>query len=187
MGISINSYTRRRVLYGLQIFLASSFIPHYVSAASKYIFSKEKYKIISGYRDSLGVNNFGLFRLDGRKIFSIKLDWRSHGSDFISFNKEIVVYPRRPGNKILIIDANNGLLKRIIQAKKGYHYYGHGAFSLLDRYLYVTENKFNYSDSRSGIIVIYDTQKNYKRIVEYKSYGIGPHEIKVSSDKKFNV
>ena len=183
METSKQKISRRRLFYLLNMFLANAFIAKPVSAVDKHIFSNRKYKIMSGYRDIQGFDNFGLFRFDGKKVFSVKLNWRSHDSEFVNKKKEIVVFPRRPGKKIIIIDAKEGILKNEITSKKGYHYYGHGTYSDSRKYLYASENNYTYTDSKSGIIGIYDTENNYKRIGEFSSYGIGPHEIKMSSDE----
>ena len=79
-----------------------------------------------------------------------------------------------------MLNKKSNRISKIIHAPDYRHFYGHGVYCDKTKFLYVTENNYNFDDERSGIISIYDPFKNYKRIGELKSNGIGPHEIKIN-------
>ncbi|KIN61224.1 Twin-arginine translocation pathway signal [Sulfitobacter noctilucae] len=57
----------------------------------------------------------------------------------------------------------------------GRHFYGHGAFSSDGHLLFTTENDFEAGRGRIGV---WDTRAGYRRIDEWDSGGVGPHDIK---------
>ena len=125
-------------------------------------------------------NFFGCFNLDGSLKYKINLECRGHDIVIIKDLNDICLLTRRPNNKLIVINKDNGEVKKIISAPEGRHFYGHAAYNNLKKLLYVTENNYNFDDERSGVIAIYDPFKNYNRIGELKSNGIGPHEIKIN-------
>lgn len=54
------------------------------------------------------------------------------------------------------------------------HFYGHGAFSSDGRLLYTSENDF---EAGRGMIGLRDAAQGYRKIGEWPSDGIGPHEL----------
>lgn len=89
-------------------------------------------------------------------------------------NRDLAVMGRRPSECFWILDAHTGAIKHACQAEVNRHFYGHACYSADGRWLYVTEN-----DTRSyaGKIGVYDAQADYRKVNEYSSHGIGPHEI----------
>lgn len=84
------------------------------------------------------------------------------------------IVARRPDRFVEIRRSRNGEKIHHINAIRGRHFYGHGAFDQTGRYLFLTENDF---DRGRGVVGIYDAQDHYKRIDEIPSGGIGPHDI----------
>ena len=157
------------------------FIPLYFYLTKKlFAFKKDKnYNIVAPYTKGSD-HHLGVFDTYGNKNFDIKLDARAHEILFIKEKNCILVFPRRPGTVILVIDITSGAVIKKILSPDNSHFYGHGAYSNKERLLFVTENKYKYSDERSGSIAIYDPFKNFLRVGELKSRGLGPHEIKIS-------
>ncbi len=62
-----------------------------------------------------------------------------------------------------------------LTAPAGRHFYGHGAFSAGGDLLFTTEN--DYANAR-GLIGVWDARNRYRRLTEFPSGGIGPHDIK---------
>ena len=63
----------------------------------------------------------------------------------------------------------------------GSHFYGHGVFSADGRTLFATENDY---ESGQGVVGIYDASERFQRLGEYRSHGIGPHELILMPDGK---
>ena len=94
---------------------------------------------------------------------------------------DVAVMGRRPSEWFWVLAADSGKLKYSIKAEANRHFYGHACYSLEGDLLYVTEN--NTSDF-SGVIGIYDVASGYKKIGEFATQGIGPHEIVMHPDGK---
>ncbi|MBB3106991.1 hypothetical protein FHS24_001508 [Psychrobacter luti] len=94
-------------------------------------------------------------------------------------NRDVVVMGRRPSEKFWVLDTANGQVKFAIKASSNRHFYGHACYILDGKLLYVTEND---TISLDGKIGIYDADDNYKKIAEFDSHGIGPHELIMHPD-----
>lgn len=94
-------------------------------------------------------------------------------------NTHVAVMGRRPSEGFWVLDAHSGELLYSIKAETNRHFYGHACYSLEGDLLYVTEN--NTLDF-SGVIGIYEVASGYKKIGEFASQGIGPHEIVMHPD-----
>ncbi len=103
---------------------------------------------------------------------------RLHGISKHPHRNEVVAPSRRPGDELFVFNMDDQSI-RVIQASNGRHYFGHGVFSPDGRHFYAVENAF---DDERGVIGVYDTQSAYKRIGEFDSGGIGPHEVKLHPD-----
>ena len=94
-------------------------------------------------------------------------------------NRDVVVMGRRPSEKFWVLETATGQVKKAIEASINRHFYGHACYSLDGNLLYVTEND---TVSLDGKIGIYDAYDNYKKVAEFDSYGIGPHELIMHPD-----
>ena len=94
-------------------------------------------------------------------------------------NRDVVVMGRRPSEKFWVLDTATGQVKFAIKASTHRHFYGHACYSLDGKLLYVTEND---TISLDGKIGIYDADDHYKKIAEFDSHGIGPHELIMHPD-----
>jgi len=117
----------------------------------------------------------------GSILFSIPVNARAH--DICTFHNtpKAVYFSRRPGDSFHIVDLDKATLTQTISAKHGYHFYGHGVLSADDHYLFTTENDFQ---KNRGIVGVYDTTDNFKRVDEFNSGDIGPHQLAFLSDNK---
>ena len=93
--------------------------------------------------------------------------------------RDVVVMGRRPSERFWVLDTTTGQVKFAIKASTHRHFYGHACYSLDGKLLYVTEND---TVSLDGKIGIYDACDDYKKIAEFDSYGIGPHELIMHPD-----
>lgn len=114
-------------------------------------------------------------------IRQIDLPERGHDVTFNPATGASVVFARRPGNFAIAFERAAWVTPTTILAPEGRHFYGHGVFSPNGKLLYATENDF---EDASGKIGIYDATDGYKRLDEFSSFGIGPHDLLLSPDGK---
>ena len=119
---------------------------------------------------------FTLFGLGARaeRRFSIPLPGRGHAAAAHPLRAEAVVFARRPGRFALVIDCISGSSTALLEAPDGRHFYGHGTFSADGSRLYTTENDY---DNGMGRIGIWDAAAGYRRVTEWLSAGVGPHDV----------
>ena len=115
-----------------------------------------------------------VFAADGRDVNAVLLPGRGHDITVSPASGDCVVFARRPGNFAIafVVDRRRAPVTFTTPADR--HFYGHGVFSRDGRLLYATENDF---ERRRGIIGIYDVGAGYRRIGEFASGGIGPHDL----------
>lgn len=112
--------------------------------------------------------------LAGKILFKFPIENRVHGS--LSNGSDYIFIDRRPGKYIHIVSKTieNKWIYKKIKADSNRHFYGHATLDSSLRYLYTTENNL---ETGKGQIGVYDTTIGYKKIDEFDSFGIGPHEL----------
>ncbi|UWR65417.1 DUF1513 domain-containing protein [Phaeobacter inhibens] len=122
----------------------------------------------------------------GTILFRHALPARGHAAAAHPSRPEAVAFARRPGQFADVIDCRNGAALTRLTPPKGHHFYGHGVFSPDGSRLFTTENAYESGDGRIGI---WDASAGYRRIGDYASGGIGPHDIRLrtSPDGQHNL
>lgn len=120
--------------------------------------------------------SFALFGLtaQGQETFRILLPARGHAGAGHPVRPEAVTFARRPGTYALVIDCARGQLIRSLTAPDGHHFSGHGAFSADGETLFTGEID---NDTGTGWIGIWAREDGYRRVGQFASGGIGPHEL----------
>ena len=106
----------------------------------------------------------------------VPLPGRGHGFAVQPATGHVVAFARRPGDWALILDPSAGAVLARLAATGDRHFYGHGAFSPDGSVLYTSENRF---EDGAGVIGVWDATGNWRRMHEWSSHGVGPHEIRV--------
>lgn len=119
--------------------------------------------------------------LDGTVLRELPLEGRGHDIALDHARGEAVVFARRPGTFALAFDIHGRREPVLFTTPANRHFYGHGFFSRDGRLLYATEHD---NDTRDGLIGVYDATGGYRRVGEFPSYGIGPHEAILLADGK---
>ena len=119
------------------------------------------------------------FSANGVPTFDLPLPGRAHAFAVSPTSDSAVLFSRRPGRFALVLDINYGRTNQQVTTLANRHFYGHGVFSPDGQTMYATENDF---EGERGVIGVYDVGCDYRRIGEYPSYGIGPHEIVLLPD-----
>jgi hypothetical protein len=115
----------------------------------------------------------------GEMLHQAKLPERGHDVCFDPVSRRYVVFARQPGTFAAVIDIDNRRPPVTIASAAGRHFYGHGAFSPDGALLYATENDY---DNAAGMVGIYDARDGFKRIGEFATHGVGPHEMLLLDD-----
>jgi hypothetical protein len=135
----------------------------------------------AAYKDRQG--GYGISILDGDDaiVSSHPLPGRGHGFAARPNARWLVAFARRPGNFALALDRRKAAEPQLFHTPHNRHFYGHGVFSADGRLLYTAENAYETGD---GVIGIYDGTDGFKRLGEFATGGIGPHEIVLMPDGK---
>ena len=115
----------------------------------------------------------------GHEVFATSLPARGHDATARPHSPDFVVFARRPGNWFAVIDGRGGRSLEVVHAPDGRHFYGHGVFSVDGRLLYVTENDIATGD---GAVGVHDATDGFRRIADFPSGGVGPHDISLMPD-----
>lgn len=126
---------------------------------------------------------YGVAVLSERReiVFSASLPERGHDVTFDPVSRRSVVFARQPGTFMMVFDHTGRTEPQTIGSIEGRHFYGHGVFSPDGALLYATENDF---DNAAGTVGIYDARDGFRRVGEFPTYGVGPHEMLLLGDGK---
>lgn len=117
----------------------------------------------------------------GRLLFQVPSPGRGHDVVVNRARHCALYFARRPGRWFMALDADSGEALAKIHSPPGRHFYGHGALTKDNRYLFTTENDFS---SGRGVIGIYDCADRFQRLGEFASGGVGPHQLAMLPDGK---
>lgn len=120
-----------------------------------------------------------VFDAAGSIVATIDLPARGHGGCFRPRGTEAIVFARRPGDFAVVFDRRSGTILHTLHCPDDRHFYGHGVFDADGRLLHTTENDY---DAGRGVIGVWDASRDYARVGEFDSGGIGPHEIVLMPD-----
>jgi len=130
---------------------------------------------LAAARDASG--GFSLHGLDGdgQSLFAIPLPARGHAGAGHPTRAEAVVFARRPGRFALVIDCVSGRLRHRLTPPEGRQSNGHGCYDRAGARLFTAEQTGTTSEGRIGV---WDVAAGYRRMAEFPTGGIGPHEIR---------
>lgn len=120
-----------------------------------------------------------LLTADGTVLRTIDLPARGHDVTLSPDGARGVVFARRPGTFALVFDPSHAAESKVIASPENRHFFGHGAFSDDGRLLYASENDI---ETDRGLVGVYDVAGGFRRVGEFETGGIGPHEILMMAD-----
>jgi hypothetical protein len=170
---------RRRVLAAL---IAAAATARWGVSGARALEGEPLY--ISCRMDAAQAASVAVLRANGELLLETALPARGHDIAQRPHTRQFVVFARRPGTWAIAVDADQSLEPLVIAARADRHFFGHGLFSADGRLLYASENDIKTGD---GIIGIYDVGSFYSRIGEFKSGGIGPHDLSLLGDGRSMV
>jgi len=170
--------SRRRFLAATGVGVVAA--PFVASALSRWWTARPQV-FVSAQDDPRGGHEIAAFDLERGVRFTIDVDLRCHQpvSDPLD-PKRVVVVARRPGTKLYDVDVAAGGLRQVVECPPDRHVYGHAWFSPDGEHLFVSENDFARGQ---GVIAVHDG-RDLRRLGEFPSHGVGPHEIRFLSDER---
>ena len=119
-----------------------------------------------------GLSRAAFFAASGARLGAVPLRFRAHG--MARHARQLVVFPRRPGDRFAVIDRDTLEIRAVVTAPPNAHFFGHGAFSRDGRTLLVTENDL---ETLQGRIGLYRLGPEVRREGQVPLPRPGPHEI----------
>jgi len=119
----------------------------------------------------------------GDSLFHLPLPGRGHAAAAHPIRAEAVAFARRPGTFALVLDCATGSVIHRLSPPDGMQFNGHGAFSAEGNVLMTSEV---IADTSEGRIGLWDT-RTYRRLTDWPSHGIGPHEVRLLPDGSLAV
>lgn len=135
----------------------------------------------AAFQKADGSHGFALIGESGDTLTEHRLTGRGHGFATSPATGWSVAFARTPGNFGYAFRADGKAEPVAFLSPASRHFYGHGAFSPDGRILFTTENDF---ENDAGIIGLYEPQNGFRRLGEFASGGIGPHEMLLTADGK---
>ena len=117
----------------------------------------------------------------GNDRLIIPMPDRGHSFALDPVRGRATVFERQPGFFAITFDVAGKSPPQTMQASPGRHFYGHGVYSPNGDIMMATENAY---EAGQGVLGIYDSSEKgqYRRLGEWASGGVGPHEIVLMSD-----
>lgn len=119
------------------------------------------------------------FDPDGLVVRTMPLPDRGHGFAVTADRRRAVAFARHPRTFAVAFEVGGSAEPVMFASPEGRHFYGHGVFAADDRQLLATENDY---DNARGVVGVYDVGAGYRRIGEFESNGVGPHELIAMAD-----
>lgn len=120
----------------------------------------------------------------GRILGEFPLPDRGHGFAVSRDGRRAVAFARRPGRFAISFDPATMKASDSLPLPANRHFYGHGLFSADGTRLFATQNDF---DAGRGVLAVHDVRRDHRRIGEFATHGIGPHECLLSDDGRSAV
>ncbi|EKF20405.1 DUF1513 domain-containing protein [Nitratireductor pacificus] len=115
----------------------------------------------------------------GRDRLVLPLEARGHSFAIDAPRRRAVAFARSPGRFAVGFAIDGGEDPVAFAPPPDRHFYGHGVFTPDGRLLLATENDFA---GERGVTGLYDATDGFRRVGEFATGGIGPHELVLMRD-----
>ena len=164
--------SRRQILVWLATLVGASAPPATSAHAGGPLY-------LSARADGAGLQYASGFDASGTPRFDLTVPGRGHAFAVHPRRPEAVLFSRRPGRTALVIDLAGGRVLTTIEPARDRLFCGHGVYAGDGARLFATEEA---GEEGRGVVGCYDPAQGYRRVGEFPSHGIGPHEMTVLSD-----
>lgn len=118
----------------------------------------------------------------GRDQLVVPMPDRGHSFAIDAERGRITVFGRQPGFFAVSFTRDGKVAPQAIEAAEGRHFFGHGVYLPGGQLMLATENDY---DAGQGMLGVYDVSAAApRRVGEFSSGGIGPHEAILLPDGK---
>jgi hypothetical protein len=139
-------------------------------------------RVISPFVEGGEVAGLGLWTRHATPDARLALPGRAHAIAMHPDAKECVAVARRPGRFGIAVDLERFERSGTFEATDGRHFFGHGVFADEGRLFLTTENDY---EAGQGVVGLRDATRGYRSIGEWRSGGVGPHDLALSADGAF--
>ncbi|MDS1140883.1 DUF1513 domain-containing protein [Pusillimonas sp. SM2304] len=117
----------------------------------------------------------------GRDQQVLPLPGRGHSFAIDAARGRAVAFGRQPGFFAVAFDVAGEQALQSLDVAPGRHFFGHGVYSPDGQLMLATENDY---EAGRGVLGIYDASPRgaYRRVGEFSTYGVGPHEVVLMPD-----
>ncbi|MEJ8570942.1 DUF1513 domain-containing protein [Microbaculum marinum] len=115
----------------------------------------------------------------GRDLLVVPLEARGHSFAIAGDGRRAIAFARQPGRFAVAFDTTGAEAPTAFASQPDRHFFGHGAFADGDRLLFATENDY---DGARGVAGVYDVAAGMRRIGEFATGGLDPHEAVLMPD-----
>jgi hypothetical protein len=115
----------------------------------------------------------------GQDRLVLPVEERGHSFAIDAPRRRAVAFARSPGRYAVAFDIDGKSKPVPIVAAEGRHFFGHGIFSPDGRLMFASESTYEAGHGVTGVYVVGD---GYRRMGEFETGGIGPHEIVLMPD-----
>jgi hypothetical protein len=117
----------------------------------------------------------------GHELLVLPVETRGHSFAIDAPRRRAVAFDRSPGRHAVAFDIDGKGTPQPLVAARDRHFFGHGIFSSDGRLMLANENDY---ESGRGVTGIYDASDGFRRLGEFNSGGIGPHDIVMMADDR---
>lgn len=119
----------------------------------------------------------------GRDRLVVPMPARGHSFALDPVRGRAVAFGRQPGFFAVAFQVDGSRPPVALEAASERHFFGHGVYLPDGKRMLATENAY---EAGKGVLGIYDASKggDYRRIGEFETGGIGPHEVVLLPDGK---
>lgn len=164
--------SRRAVLSGLG---SVGLLPQFGSAT----FGATQTRLYLNAYGNKGAFGVAGFDAEGQIRYRLPLPGRGHSFARRQDGRIVVAFSRRPGDYALVFDPVAGTALHLIPAAEDRNFCGHGAFTVDGKLMFATEAVASTGD---GILGVYDAADDWKRVGEFRTHGLDPHEVRLMPD-----
>ncbi|WP_050840932.1 DUF1513 domain-containing protein, partial [Bordetella pertussis] len=120
---------------------------------------------------------------DGRDRLAVPMPARGHSFALDAPRRRAVVFGRQPGFFAVAFSVDGARPPQALAAAPQRHFFGHGLFLPDGQRMLATENDY---EAGRGVLGVYDASAGggYRRLGEFDTAGIGPHEALLLPDGK---
>jgi hypothetical protein len=135
--------------------------------------------IVAGFVSADGQAGLGLWTRHAAPERQVSLPARVHAVTTSPDGRRCVAVGRRPGRFGVMVDLADFERSLTFEAAPGRSFFGHGQFADGGRLFLTTECD---DDTGEGLVGVRDVRRDYALVAEWRSGGVGPHDLALSAD-----